>query len=396
MTATPDSVFQPSRHSREVKIADWQDAEELAAWHLRLIGFTDVDLTDPGADGGLDVVGENVAAQVKHWVQGAGAVEVQQLRGASYNKDHAVFYCLGGYTAAAVEFARSARVALFSYDVYGDVVVSNSVAEELISSATGGPAETSQDPSARVEDGLRRSVESGTALSAEELRAARTYVAGQLEELADELRELSGDYEHEARTYRPNAKHELVYLATYDPSSVDWEAPARVMSHWREVHDAHSRVSSAQNASMTRLNELVDIVDHGRDVKNRARRELTLFQAGLPSEGELDTLADEANKWTTNGLEAVSVVVGDDWPGGHWVALSAEGRQPVIVDGPYPSDDDASDAAHNWLEFLSSIATASTPVALEFIEPVGGELRAHVTPLPWVPTLSGAYWPQKI
>jgi hypothetical protein len=73
-----------------------------------------------------------VAAQVKHYTAPIGAPEIQQLRGAAHGIDTVAFYTLTGYTPAALAFAESAEVALFTYNVYGGVFPVNDLARELV------------------------------------------------------------------------------------------------------------------------------------------------------------------------------------------------------------------------------------------------------------------------
>jgi hypothetical protein len=99
------------------------------------LGFEDARLTTSGTDGGIDVASEGAAAQVKHYMQPVGAPEVQQLRGAAHGSENSLFYALSGYTPAAEEYANLAGVALFVYDVYGEVRAENGSARDLLESA---------------------------------------------------------------------------------------------------------------------------------------------------------------------------------------------------------------------------------------------------------------------
>jgi hypothetical protein len=113
----------------------WQDAEHLAAAHLRYLGFADAHVTVAGPDGGVDVVATGAAAQVKHWAQTIGAPEVQKLRGAAHDVTWAVFYARSTYTTAAVRFAETAHVALFTYTDDGLVEAASEGARQLLRSA---------------------------------------------------------------------------------------------------------------------------------------------------------------------------------------------------------------------------------------------------------------------
>jgi hypothetical protein len=112
-------------------IFSWQQAEELAAAHMRSLGFLDATRTRDGADGGLDVVAENAVAQVKHHQAKTGAPDVQRLRGAGHKFSNLLFYSSAGYTPAAVAAADELGVALFTYTTANQVSAINGNAERL-------------------------------------------------------------------------------------------------------------------------------------------------------------------------------------------------------------------------------------------------------------------------
>lgn len=113
----------------EGPVLTWQDAETLAAAHMRRYGFEDARSTASGADGGLDVVATFGVAQVKFLSAPVGRPVVQALRGAAHGYEHAFFYALSGYTASAVQFADEAAVALWQFDQFGTVWPINGWAE---------------------------------------------------------------------------------------------------------------------------------------------------------------------------------------------------------------------------------------------------------------------------
>lgn len=113
-------------------VGTWEEAERLAAWHMTCLGFSDAVVTASGNDGGIDVRSGQAVAQVKYYAQSpVGAPAVQQLRGAAYDRQWAIFYSLSPYTAAAREFADSSGVALFAYDLAGNVQAVNGAAKSL-------------------------------------------------------------------------------------------------------------------------------------------------------------------------------------------------------------------------------------------------------------------------
>lgn len=72
-------------------------------------------------------------AQVKHFSAApVGSPDVQRLRGAGHGSSHTLFYALNGYTAAAMTYAETAGVALFTYSLNGHVSAVNAPAAELV------------------------------------------------------------------------------------------------------------------------------------------------------------------------------------------------------------------------------------------------------------------------
>lgn len=112
-------------------VMTWREAEELAAAHMRWLGFDDAAVTGPGTDGGLDVIASGAVAQVKHHASPVGAPDVQRLRGAAFNTYNALFYSSSGYTPAAIAAAQRTDVALFRINLDRTVTAMNDRAVEL-------------------------------------------------------------------------------------------------------------------------------------------------------------------------------------------------------------------------------------------------------------------------
>lgn len=100
-----------------------EDAEAIARDVLAALGFEGVRVTRAGPDGGVDVRGHTVVAQVKLEGVKTDVARVQALYGvAAYEGKQGAFFSLAGYTAAAVTWAQQARIALFEFDYSGSVV----------------------------------------------------------------------------------------------------------------------------------------------------------------------------------------------------------------------------------------------------------------------------------
>jgi hypothetical protein len=138
--------FRSSRHHREILLADWRDAEELASWYMREdLGLGGARITGSGNDRGIDVVADGAVAQVKHINVPVGAPIVQAALGAGHGNDLVLFFALSGYTRQAEEFAARSGVCLFQYDIYGGVRAANGPAREIIAKRKSADVRSIQD-----------------------------------------------------------------------------------------------------------------------------------------------------------------------------------------------------------------------------------------------------------
>lgn len=96
--------------------SDWEAAEDLAAEHLRSLGFRDALRAPAGSDGGFDVEGRGIVAQVKYRATAVGRPDIQRLVGANQHGAQSVFYARAGYSQSAIDYARLTGVALFEID----------------------------------------------------------------------------------------------------------------------------------------------------------------------------------------------------------------------------------------------------------------------------------------
>lgn len=108
-------------------------AEELAAQWMRYLGEPHAQTTTYVGDGGIDVVGERLIAQVKHFEGRVGVAPIRELAGvAVHDGRQPLFFTQTGYAAGAITFADQAGVALFVYDApRGELTAWNERARQL-------------------------------------------------------------------------------------------------------------------------------------------------------------------------------------------------------------------------------------------------------------------------
>jgi hypothetical protein len=125
-----------------VLMTDWRAAESFALEHMQQLGFHGSHLTGGSSDKGIDIAHPRAVAQVKMQGVPVGAPTVQQLRGASPDLQHHLFYSTSGYTTAAIHEAASSGVALFLMDQWGRATPVEDYARQLeieSSARTNGP-----------------------------------------------------------------------------------------------------------------------------------------------------------------------------------------------------------------------------------------------------------------
>ncbi|MDP8931176.1 MAG: restriction endonuclease [Actinomycetota bacterium] len=111
------------------------------------VGFTDARLTGRGPDLGIDVIASGLVAQVKAEARPVTRPVVQAIAGvAAVESARAAVFALSGFTAAAEIWGDRAEVALFTFDLAGDVRPFNRHARALLNRAALHPA---LDPTAR-------------------------------------------------------------------------------------------------------------------------------------------------------------------------------------------------------------------------------------------------------
>ncbi|HZE40976.1 MAG TPA: restriction endonuclease [Stackebrandtia sp.] len=134
------------------EISSWPDAEALACEHMReQLGIDGARLTNPGADGGVDVVSASDVAQVKFEKTPTGRPAVQRLKGeATARGVRGLFYSLSGYTSHALKFGNETGLALFQFNRDGEVSPVNGLAGQLVVGARNAPVRSTE------EDGSQR------------------------------------------------------------------------------------------------------------------------------------------------------------------------------------------------------------------------------------------------
>lgn len=106
------------------------EAEVYARDVLDALRFRGLRVTPYSRDGGVDVRGDEVVAQVKMEGIRTPADRLQALNGiAAHEGKHAAFFSLAGYTTAALTWGEAAGIALFEFQLDGSIGARSTTAE---------------------------------------------------------------------------------------------------------------------------------------------------------------------------------------------------------------------------------------------------------------------------
>ncbi|WP_210604196.1 restriction endonuclease [Brevibacterium oceani] len=123
------AALDPSGRARAPKqvpafrsIESPRDFEDLSREWMVWLGFPDAVLTASGADGGIDVIAEDGAAQVKQYAAQVSAPEVRQFAGAmmGYPDKSKLFFASSRFSTPAVDFANLPQVEMALFQVITD------------------------------------------------------------------------------------------------------------------------------------------------------------------------------------------------------------------------------------------------------------------------------------
>lgn len=92
------------------------EAEEFAGQLLRHFGVIGAKTTRYSRDGGIDVEGNDLVAQVKHQQNPVGVGVVREIYGVAVHKGKlGAVFAKSGFTKEAITFAQSAEIVLITY-----------------------------------------------------------------------------------------------------------------------------------------------------------------------------------------------------------------------------------------------------------------------------------------
>src|SRR5262249_39821417 len=138
-SGSPAEHTQPTGHVEMPAprlIRSPRDAEEAAADWCRWLGFADAGLTQAGSDGGVDVRGRSLVAQVKAHMVPIGRPDLQELYGvAMAQRAVPIFFSLMAYTREAQEWANQIGMALFRFNHAGEAEPVNGYAAVMFDRA---------------------------------------------------------------------------------------------------------------------------------------------------------------------------------------------------------------------------------------------------------------------
>lgn len=99
-----------------------------------VLGIADATVTQATGDGGIDVTSRTALAQVKRESKPTGRPALQNLYGARGPRDSRtlLFFSAAGYSKQALDYAEQVGMALFTYDVDGQLEAENDAAYALL------------------------------------------------------------------------------------------------------------------------------------------------------------------------------------------------------------------------------------------------------------------------
>ena len=129
------TTWSGTKPGRRRQAENYKQAEIDCVEWLQSHGEPTAQLTQDGADGGVDIISNRFVCQVKNYAGSVGVPPVRALYGVSVAEAKApLFFTTGSYTAAAVEFADKVSMPLFIFDARTrDCLGANYSARKLLS-----------------------------------------------------------------------------------------------------------------------------------------------------------------------------------------------------------------------------------------------------------------------
>lgn len=110
-------TWSPTKPGKRRQAKTFRQAEIDCVEWLRLHGEPSAQLTQDGADGGVDIISNRFVCQVKNYAGSVGVPPIRALYGVSAAEGKSpLFFSTGDYTNAAIEFADKVNMPLFVYD----------------------------------------------------------------------------------------------------------------------------------------------------------------------------------------------------------------------------------------------------------------------------------------
>jgi hypothetical protein len=116
----------------KMSIENWKDAEAFAEKYMRWLGFSDAKVTSEGSDEGKDVDSRQAVAQVKDMGTGVGRPMLQQIHGVAAGEGKIPMFFARSYAATSKNYGEVHGIALFEFNLKGEVKAVSSRAKKMI------------------------------------------------------------------------------------------------------------------------------------------------------------------------------------------------------------------------------------------------------------------------
>jgi hypothetical protein len=131
--ATPTSASSKSTMPKPLFDLNWDTFESYCRDWAKYLGYKDAEKTRSVKDGGIDIEGSRLVAQVKFQETPVGVKPIREIMGVNVRlRKDILFFSLNGFSRDAVEEANQSEVALFTIKPFTAKILAESTAAKAL------------------------------------------------------------------------------------------------------------------------------------------------------------------------------------------------------------------------------------------------------------------------